>query len=314
MSVFNGKAENIEDNRNKTNKIIEADETKYPSCKAVVDYVNENVEIGASVNYVNNNFANALKGYKTAKGYDSLVLDDISPIEHELKIKVMSKNLVKYPYGFTEVTKYGITFKAQADGGVKISGTLVDVEVNGTNVDFKRINVSHLVGKTLCINHNDIVTGALVYGHLYYNDGTSPTYSYYRSNETSSRVKVIPENASYIVFGVGVMSGTYDTVVYPQLEIGTAPTEYSPYVNVADCTLIVSDGGEIEYETTKRQYCTINEDGTVDGAKSYYPITDIWVSAEGETFTEVEYNRDLNKAFEETLNRLAALEAAIVNS
>lgn len=313
MSVFNGKAENIEDNRNKTNKIIEADEIKYPSCKAVVDYVNENVEVGASVNYVNNNFANALKGYKTAKGYNSLVLDDISPIEHELKIKVMSKNLVPYPYiEYGSYTKYGITFAYQDDGGVHVSGTL-DANKSSTDINLCYINVSHLAGKTLCLKDTGNSSIAVV-GHLYYNDGTANSYNFYRTDQAHKRVLALPQNAKTIALGIMVKSGTHDMVVYPQLEIGTTPTEYSMWVDVSNWALFVTDGGEIEDETTKRQQLTINADGTVEGAKSYYPTTDIWNNAEGQTFTEVEYNRDLNKAFEETLNRLAALETAIVNS
>lgn len=244
-----------------------------------------------------NAVCNALKGKKEGI---AVTIDDISPIEHELKIRVMSKNLVKYPYGFTEVTVRGITFKAQADGGIKISGTLADGEIEAS-INVCSVDVSHLASKTLCINHTDIVTGVRTLAHLFYNDGTSTKFNYYRTDQTSGRVKVIPENASYITFGIAVKPGTYDTVVYPQLEIGTAPTEYSPYVNVANWTLFVTDGGEIEEETTKRQQLTINADGTVDGAKGYYPITSIWNNAEGQTFTEVEYNRDINKALASVL-------------
>ena len=57
---------------------------------------------------ISNSVANALKGNKTARGYESLVLNDISPIEHELNFS-LSKNLwvskgVTYPYAQKGVT------------------------------------------------------------------------------------------------------------------------------------------------------------------------------------------------------------------
>lgn len=245
---------------------------------------------------ISNGVANALKGNKIGSG---LSLDDISPIEHELKIKVMSKNLVPYPYDFTEpFTKHGITYTPQTDGGIKVSGTL-DTDRTLTDRNICLENVSHLVGKTLCLKDTGN-SSIVVVGHLYYNDGTSPKYNYYRTDQTSGRVKVTPENASHIIFGIMVKSGTHDMVVYPQLEIGTTPTEYTRWEDVTQWQLLVANG-DVEDAETVKQYFNVNQDGTVDGAKSMYPTTKISHLAEGQnpTVVECEYNRDLNKAFAE---------------
>ena len=70
--------------------------------------------------YVNDYFANALKG--TASGV-SVRLDDVSPIEHTLGVKVSSKNLIPYPYPVQGSTINGITYTNNADGSVTAVGT-----------------------------------------------------------------------------------------------------------------------------------------------------------------------------------------------
>lgn len=72
MSVFNGPASAIEDNRNKVSTIDgNSSNEQYPSAKAVYDTFNT--------------FANALKG--NASG-TTITIDDVSPIEHNMKIQL----------------------------------------------------------------------------------------------------------------------------------------------------------------------------------------------------------------------------------
>ena len=95
----------------------------------------------------------------------------------------------------------------------------------------------------------------------------------------------------------------YDTVVYPQLEIGTAPTNYSQWIDVSQWQLCVHKGGSDDFDSTNCQWLSVNEDGTVDGVKSIYPEMSVWCNAEGQnpTVVEVEYNRDINKALASVL-------------
>lgn len=77
-----------------------------------------------------------------------------------------------------------------------------------------------------------------------------------------------------------------------QLEVGTTATEYEPY------------GSEsTEY--------TPNADGTVEGVMSDYPTTTLYTDTAG-AIINVEYNRDINKAFEEIYQALATMGAAAV--
>lgn len=84
MSVFNGRASDIEDNRNKVS-IIDKNSTdeQYPSAKAVYDVV-QNVKTKSNM------FANALKGSASGQGY--VVAKDVSPLEHEIKVQLSNSS------------------------------------------------------------------------------------------------------------------------------------------------------------------------------------------------------------------------------
>lgn len=61
-------------------------------------------------------------GKRTASG-TVVSLTDVSPVEHEMKVKVAPKNLISYPYDETTKTEGGYTFTDNGDGSVTVSGT-----------------------------------------------------------------------------------------------------------------------------------------------------------------------------------------------
>ena len=78
MSVFNGRASDIEDNRNKVSTINEnSTDTQYPSAKAVYDAM-QSASIGYSF------VSNALKG--SASG-EVVAIKDVSPLPHNVTVK-----------------------------------------------------------------------------------------------------------------------------------------------------------------------------------------------------------------------------------
>ena len=79
MSVFNGRASDIEDNRNKVSTINEnSTDTQYPSAKAVYDAM-QSVTVDYSL------VANALKGTASGK---VVAIKDVSPLPHDVTVKV----------------------------------------------------------------------------------------------------------------------------------------------------------------------------------------------------------------------------------
>lgn len=61
-----------------------------------------------------------------------------------------------------------------------------------------------------------------------------------------------------------------------------------------------------EFETFKGKTYPINADGTVEGVNSIYPTTTLYTDTEG-VVVDVEYNRDINKAFAELTNAILSL-------
>ena len=73
MAVFNGKAEDIENKKNRINSITEvADDEHYPSAKAVLDFTNDSIENKSVQKKYGNRFdGNAVLGYVNYKGFET---------------------------------------------------------------------------------------------------------------------------------------------------------------------------------------------------------------------------------------------------
>ena len=69
---------------------------------------------------VKNTFSNALKGNVSGK---IVSMDDVSPVDHKVPVKLRSKNLIPYPYYDTTKTENGVTFTDNGDGTITVNGT-----------------------------------------------------------------------------------------------------------------------------------------------------------------------------------------------
>ncbi len=141
-----------------------------------------------------------------------------------------------------------------------------------------------------------IVDGQNVSCSAYYTDGTNTSFTaktVLNSYVKFSGVTRADKTLNYITFGAsgGIKVGTSFKNV--QVELGTTATEYEPYVEPT------------EY--------TPNNDGTVEGVTSLYPNTSLITDTAG-AIIDCEYNRDINKAYESLLQRVAALETASLNN
>lgn len=201
---------------------------------------------------VTDDVANSLKGTKSG---EIVTIDDISPLEHNIAVKVeganhitrSGKNLISYPYVDTTKTHREVTFTDNGDGSIAINGTAAGGSANFIlmrNVDFGSVTINAM-GKYSATNYTYAVSK-----HLYYN----------ASGKTLS-----------VNIGDGV---EVNETIYPQVELGTVLTEYEQYVE------------PITYP--------VNADGSVDGVKSAYPTTVLTADTEGATIT-AKYNKDINK-------------------
>ena len=70
--------------------------------------------------YVSTNASNALKG---AERGAIVAMDDVSPLEHKIPVRLGSKNLIPYPYPVSSQTINGVTFTINGDGTITANGT-----------------------------------------------------------------------------------------------------------------------------------------------------------------------------------------------
>lgn len=233
-------------------------------------------------------FSNVLKGKKSG---GAVAMSDISPLEHTLDVKVsgtnvsavkvkkLGKNLIPFPYYYTSTQTFsGIKFTINADGSVTLNGTWTGGNSSYAN-DFHLVrNFSLRPGKYCLssgINSGNTYTYRL-FGNITRADGTA---AYVSATTEPKQFEIYEGDKIHISIRIDYQIGTVSNLTFhPQLEIGAVATEYEPYI------------APIEYP--------VNEDGSVDDVISVYPSTTLMTDTAGAVI-DVEYNRDINKAFAE---------------
>lgn len=215
-------------------------------------------------------FANAIKGY--AEG-EAVRVDDVSPVEHTVDVKVKSKNMI--PFNPKTIVQNGITFVTNDDGSISATGTATEnaftmfasVWVEANKKYWISSGVSDSSGTTyqLCINCENI--------------GISNIYHI----STASFVPAISGNMTIYIY---VYKGnTVNLTFYPMLNEGETALPFIPYVEPYAVQVIVND----------TETYTPNADGTVEGITSLSPTMTLLTDTEGAVI-HCEYNRDTNKA------------------
>ena len=101
-----------------------------PSVDQTYNPDSENAQSGKAVaeavateqNRSDNTFANALKGSKSGS---AILIDDVSPITHEIGVKIRGKNLIPYPYAEPTKTLNGLTFTINDNGTITVNAEAV---------------------------------------------------------------------------------------------------------------------------------------------------------------------------------------------
>lgn len=269
------------------------------------DYTDEDkAAVSAEQSRADNTFSNALKGSKSGGAF---LIDDISPVTHEMGVKISSdtiedltavkvrkqgKNLIPFPY-YQELkigttTANGVDFTVYEDGSILINGTATRVT---TRYLYK--NTTNLLGLKSGITisgsknaSDDTQQGNVYFLCNYYNSTGTMAQGLVASNSPSGKITITDEWKGLGIY-ISVPNGkTFNNLlIKPQLEIGATATEYEPYI-------------------TPTEYIPA-ADGTVNGVTSLYPNTTLTTDMDGISI-DCKYNRDINKAF-------AALEAAAQN-
>ena len=179
--------------------------TKFVGDTVLADYGNAKKQIG-----------NALKG--SASG-NPIRLDDVSPLEHVMKVKLSDpsatlkrcgKNILPYPYSETTLTRQGIKFTDNGDGSITAKGT-------ATGLAFLGLSSKLYLGKKE-ISSQDSGLGYKVSENVFYNP--------------SNRITSLNFSKGDVV----------DKTFYPMVVVGDIlELEYEPY-NGETYTDINEDG------------------------------------------------------------------------
>ena len=165
--------------------------------------------------YANNSFSGALRG--SASG-EAVRLTDVSPLEHTLTVKLKSKNLLPFPYFHSSMTnQVGIAYTVNSDGTITANGTAT--------------GRSEFV---LSANKSDWASGNYVLSGCP-SGGSADTYSLQTINGFSDTGSGLQKNdtAEFARISIIIKKGTTvsNLVFKPQLELGTTPTAYTPYIS-----------------------------------------------------------------------------------
>ena len=270
---------------NKTNDLIAngGSEEMYPSASAVREYVDKKIgEIGGGGDSSEVDLSKCANALKSKASGEVIRIDDVSPIEHTVKIKAKRKNLLNADgmvngafvknddgsYTFTKISK-SARFSEWVDISIPANVTFAfsATNIEGTAKDFA-FQIKLEDGRSLG------------FGPL------SPTNLSYRGAYLSSKAV-----QARIFFGESLADGTYLNISGLQIELGVVATEYSPYA----ISVIVSPDGT---STSATEY-TPDADGFVNGVKSLYPSMVVTTDDAGAS-VEVEYNKDINKGVSKT--------------
>lgn len=240
--------------------------------------------------------ANALVNRKSGA---CVRVDDVSPIEHPVSVKVnhnnpttvtvtrCGKNLLPYPYISKEntVTSNGITFTDNGDGTITANGTATA----RTTYYFSRTNNRIYLTK----GEQYMLSGCP-------SEGSSSTYVIQGTDSTlyptdSGLGKTFTASGGGYYFYIIVYEGAVlnNVVFKPQLEVGGKKTPFEPYINPA--------------------IYTPNADGTVEGITSLSPSMTLLTDTEGAVI-ECEYNVDIKKYIDSIASAPSASSAAYISS
>jgi lysophospholipase L1-like esterase len=248
----------------------------YPSVKAVIDFVNDKLALTS----------NAIKSFKSGM---VLALDDVSPIEHNITIKLNDnipedKNVFVYTYGKNilktsatyngSVVDYKSEVKTNTDGSItihKAKGFNDVIDIKCTSVNTVLMPGVYTLSDGLKDNTlRDKISLKLFNSNLEFNTkdkgyDTKTIEVGADSQDYSFECRLICDNPD----------DEFDCVLYPQLEYGSVATEFEQYI--------------------ENKVLKLSSENTERVIESIYPFTTIMCRSESNTTITCEYNKDANK-------------------
>lgn len=214
------------------------------SVQAALDYANQTLHEKADKQEV----ANALKG--TARG-SALTLNDVSPVEHTMGVKVRGKNLGRFLDGYDST-------------GESVTSTTL-ITRDGYYCALAKVSP----GKSYTISKETNTSGR--FRIFYYKNSPLDNPSevsiggLYNDSIVSYTVRNLPTDTNYLLVAIG------NVLENIQIELGTTATEYTPYVpdltavKVSRCGKNIVNIPTIDSNSNGSIPCYITEPITISG-------------------------------------------------
>jgi hypothetical protein len=240
-------------------------------------------------------YANAIKAVASGT---AIRLQDVSPIEHELKVRVESENLASdIAVGGNTTFENGVATQITADT-YAIIYTKAQVYKGSTFILGADVLTLTSTGRYSMRFTKPAEGDTLVFG---INGQTL---------DTAVKIDIadLPE-------GVYTVSADFTNITQGSiswrdimLNKGATAKPYTPPVSDLSAVKLLVQG-----QSGTVIECPVKADGTVDGVKSDAPSITLMTDTEG-VLIECEYNRDANAFINNLAERIIALEDAILNS
>lgn len=252
---------------------------------------------------VKKNCANALRG--KLRGV-SVSTDDVSPNEHELDIRVRSKNILPRDYIGRTVANCGVTAVFNIDGSVTVNGTSTGGNAFINLTPYKDFFVTEEAamysGTPQGLGFGLDTTARMILEIINPNTGVA--------NHIGCPTEVTASHVDGKVLKGATVRRVYITVkegytvnnvtFYPQLEYGTVATEFTyPSMDVEGVNITVTDG-------ENSQTATADAEGNVKGLMSLSPNMTLTTDNVGAAI-ECGYVKDTNKVIENLTNAIISL-------
>lgn len=253
--------------------------------------------------YINNNFANALK--KTVTG-EVIAINDASPIEHDVDVKVSSKNMLdlsKMNFNQTNTTA------TLVGDELTVTGYLAYVPVYGLKK-----------GKTYTYSwtaeRNSEFGGGFAL-EKFYADGSRKLYVYDQEHnpERSPYTFTLSDDIEYMqvyFYGGKTIADPQKrtTAIYRnvQFEEGAVATSYMPYISDLSTVVVKKYEGVISGDdaSDEPESYIPDKDGKTDGIMLDGKSVTLTTDTEGVNIT-CTYNQDTNKVIEKLTNAIISL-------
>lgn len=181
-------------------------------------------------------------GIRTSDSGAVIHATDLIPLEHTVKAKVKSKNMIPYPWGEGDietdgkVEKDGVTYTIDEDKTLILNGTAAcNTSFNLSYQYNKKIPVTK--GKKYTFSCTSELSGSR--GYIFLQICVSGEIKQTKTIRNNEVVTFTSEHDGYVSIGVVLLQGiTFDNErVQIQLEESDAATPYTPYVNPSDVKL-----------------------------------------------------------------------------